>query len=395
MPDGMGMVRRARQMRGYYEWRAYRAYNPRARMQFARFNAVQYGVTGSVQLATSDFLDDLDNDFQRRWSGYWFNLRREFELAQPSSRMDFVRAREYDRYVRDHAGYVLGQWADELNDLVQQHPSQSSLDGNYGIAHSRQTTARKFFEVGGAVRGSERDPNGPKCFGIELEFEMGRGDADEFIEILREKWSPDFCDVKQDGSLSHGLELATQPMTLDYFRNVCDLSVLDDLRANGARAWDTSTCGIHIHLERGTFSSKAHVWRFAKFIFGNRYQLRSLVGRDSSSYVMWGSGQFSEVSKVLKGARGACTGHYSAVNLDNNATIEVRVFKSTLRPATLTRYVEFLSALVEYTRDLSIEQITLGALDINAFSAWVAMRSNDYPTLADSLQVSTVERQVA
>jgi hypothetical protein len=381
------------QFRSFHEWRAHRANNPRARVQFQRFGELVHNRHGDLRQANSNYVDILHTE---GWARFWFDARTTFERSQESIDLNsWSQMRAYQDWSRNQERYL--EWMQEINRLEDEatelREQEYELgDADYGISQSRHTQARRFFD-GGVVLDERADASG-KFFGLELEFELSRGRRGDFVDIVREHWSQKFCDIKHDGSLADGLELATQPMTLAHFRTL-DLHMLEQLRANGARAWDTSTCGIHIHLERGTFATRAHVWRFAKFIFGNRHQLRPIVGRDSSSYVQWGADSFQVISNVLKGVRFASTGHYSAVNLDNNATIEVRVFKSTLRAATLTRYVEFLFALVEYTRDLTILDVTLGALDLHAFTSWLSVRSGDYPTLVQSLRNPSTESREA
>ena len=424
-------------LRFYAEWKGYRSFNSRSRIGFERFmidhlrqnraSAAMLTVlhtsrevwnSRDTETVTDTTFASTSENFLNvgQWSRFWTNASIEFErykhFGRPNTFLPmgyFASNREYQfddlttrgDFVRVIWPSHVAEWnrlRDIANNYLTPLPEQRVLR-SWPPARERQaretsyghTVGRNFHAISDATRLPivHRSPEGGKFFGIELEFELGQMSRADGVGIVRNSWLESFCDIKRDGSLHDGLEIATQPMTLEYFRQL-NLDVLEQLRANGARAWDTTTCGVHIHLSRGNFSSDAHMWRFSKFIYGNRTQMRRIVGRDESQYVAWRESDFARVSDVLKGVRYAATGHYSAVNLDNVATVEVRVFRSTLREQTLRRYVDFVHALVDYTREISVKQVALGALDFHAFTAWLSS-TDQYAALTDSIRFVTRE----
>ena len=399
------------------DWQAYRSFHSGSRVGLKRFIQEAHTRTAAraetFVLLTESRAEWLTNLEVGLWRDRWFTNRMMFESwtwghfrgrttyghpsceVMPENGQAFGSSVEFFQVTNPT---LWRQWCyllQEANNVVTSLPlarprarRNSRPRTNQTAAYGR-TIGRNFYAMGESGPVVKSSGLGGSFFGIELEFELNGMSQLDGVAIIRNRWTESFCDIKRDGSLDDGLEIATQPMTLEYFRQL-DLTVLEELRQAGARAWDTTTCGVHIHLSRNSFKSKGHIWRFSKFIFGNRQEMRRVVGRDSSHYLQWNSSDFAAIGSVLKGARYQGTGHYCAVNLDNNATIEVRVFRSTLRAATLTRYIEFLHAAIEYTRDMSIEQVSLGALDYHAFTAWLADRT-EFDTLANSLRFNGQE----
>ena len=97
----------------------------------------------------------------------------------------------------------------------------------------------------------------PKPYvGIEIEVESTRSSVDlgNYAEMVHDNCGG-LVYNKTDGSINHGFEMVTHPMTLGYAQNHLDglWSSFTLLRKAGFRAWQTSTCGLHIHISRNSF----------------------------------------------------------------------------------------------------------------------------------------------
>jgi hypothetical protein len=55
---------------------------------------------------------------------------------------------------------------------------------------------------------------------------------------------------------------------------------------------------------------------------------------------------------------GTDTCRYQALNFRNDHTVEIRIFRSTLRPASILRYAEFANAVCEFARVRGIADMT-------------------------------------
>lgn len=198
--------------------------------------------------------------------------------------------------------------------------------------------------------------------------------------------------MKSDASLNDGFEIVTHPHTLDYYQEQFDWSVLSKLKRNGLRSWNTDTCGLHVHVSREAFGGfvnfdtspqdimhmQAHQLRFMKLIYDNERQVSRIAGRASSGYASFAD-KGKLVPKVKHGH--SMHGHCAAVNVENFSTIEIRVFKGSLRKERVLSALEFVTAGVEYTRDLKVTGKNT-ALSWLRFTAYVSQEAEKYPNLA-------------
>jgi hypothetical protein len=250
---------------------------------------------------------------------------------------------------------------------------------------------------------TESDP--AYYLGLELEVENTRGafETEEEADSIQEEFLRDRAYLKHDGSISEGFEIVTHPHTLEAIRSEFNWSVLDRLREDGFRSWNASesSCGIHVHVSRTAFGGThrrrvadhkrdAHMLRFMKLIYDNQRQVERLAGRSSNRWANFADkGQL--VQKVKHGNQE--NGRYSAINTDNYATLEVRVFKGSLKKERVLSALEFVTASVEYTRDLKVTS-TNKALSWAKFVSYVVANEDIYPNLlskmSDSLANETI-----
>ena len=190
-------------------------------------------------------------------------------------------------------------------------------------------------------------------FGLELEVENSNGwGCENGAQLVQDELgSRVYC--KSDGSLNDGFEIVTHPHSFQALKTL-DLRVLDILRRKGFRSWDTTTCGLHVHISRTAFRKngkrdEAHELRFQKLIYDNGVHVRAIAGR-SSSYA-----RFNDKGKLVPKVKyGQSEDRYEAINVQNDHTLEVRVFRGSLKPERVLSAVEFLHSAVEYTRNMKV-----------------------------------------
>jgi hypothetical protein len=196
--------------------------------------------------------------------------------------------------------------------------------------------------------------------GFELEVEESDGnDADNnYIASLIEGKLRDRVYMKYDGSLDAGFEVVTHPHTLEEYHNNFDWSFLSTLVSGNFVSWNNSNCGFHVHISRKAFDAPSgyqaevsHKMRFTKFIYDNQYQVERIAGRKANDYASFGDkGQI--LRKVLHNDQR--NGRYEVVNVYNDHTYEIRIFKGSLRKARLLSNIEFVHAVCEYTRNMKV-----------------------------------------
>ena len=186
--------------------------------------------------------------------------------------------------------------------------------------------------------------------GVELEMECT--DREETAQVLAEMSNDeDLFYIKSDGSLNNGIEVVTHPCTLDFHQNefgwdeLCKTAV-----GKGARSHDTSTCGIHVHLSRAFFTL-TEITRFTAFVNVHGDHLKKLARRGASDYSKFKNKNQGTKNLVEQSER------YEAVNLYNNNTLEVRIFKGTLKVSTLLACIEVCDAMARFVKTSNISSI--------------------------------------
>lgn len=217
--------------------------------------------------------------------------------------------------------------------------------------------------------------------GMELEMEASHCDVNDGVEIaLDSSRDESIYYLKSDGSLDYGFELVTHPATLSWFMDKFPWHAIDNLRREGMRSYNTSTCGVHIHINRRAFVSAGHLWKFCHLINKNQSFSESIAGRRNNSYASF-HGQVKLASAVIA-KKMYQDNRYASINLQNHSTVEVRIFKGTLKVARLKTYLQFVDAVYQYTKDLTIHDCFLGALRDAEFAQWVLLQSVTYPELS-------------
>jgi hypothetical protein len=239
--------------------------------------------------------------------------------------------------------------------------------------------------------------------GFELEMELNSIDSNEYHEaarLVQPLEADNICYLKADGSIrGMGFELVTHPHSLTAYEQATELwDYIHTLRTEyKARSYDTDSCGLHVHVSRSAFKSYAHTHRFLSLIYRNPREMMKLAGRKNSRYAQfgdvykpdeWGVPRFTIRDKIHAGSM---TERYSAVNTNNDYTLELRFFRGNMKREGIMSALELCHASVEYTRDLNLSDVKLGALKWDWFADWVGTNNGIYPNLYSRLpQVPTI-----
>jgi len=253
-------------------------------------------------------------------------------------------------------------------------------------------------------------------FGIEIEVENGRNGYDNKIQAAayaQETLEPiELAYLKSDGSLSDGFEIVTHPMTHDFYQNQATelWDTLERLRTGyNMKSWSTSTCGLHIHISRTGFKGGAHMHRFLNLVYNNEEFYSLMAGRSSDRWAKFDDVDMSEVREREDGSYyrtptyrsfkqkindGRHTDRYSAVNTQNLHTLEMRIFKGTLKSSRVKALISLAHASVEYTRTLTVQDVVAGALNSESLMTYIDENASMYPDLVALLNVLVTERNL-
>lgn len=208
--------------------------------------------------------------------------------------------------------------------------------------------------------------NGKRYFGVELEVDDGGKDGEnaqrikDMANILEEN-----IYIKSDGSLEDGFEIVSHPMTLNYHMEKMDWeSVLHEAIILGYRSHQTSTCGLHVHVNRNAFGDNQKeqeevISKILFFVEKHWNELFTFSRRSSCNMSRWSTRfGFEKTGKqILEKAKHGGNGRYVAVNLNNYHTIEFRLFRGTLKYNTFIATLQMVNRICDVALSMSEEEI--------------------------------------
>lgn len=209
--------------------------------------------------------------------------------------------------------------------------------------------------------------------GIELEFLVQSAfDTSYYVrEVERAAFATvsvlpsEYAIAKRDGSLKGvGFELVTRPDTYEFHR----ATLIEHMPKfpSGLLGWrqcydnegEPISTGLHINVERRG-KSLLHQAKMLWFMFNpaNKPFLQLYAGRSESNYAAFPrDAQWKYVwDDCLPVNRGS--NKYMAVYLQNRV-MEFRLFRSHAQVKGVIRCLEFVQALIEYTRDCSVRHLS-------------------------------------
>lgn len=222
---------------------------------------------------------------------------------------------------------------------------------------------------------NDRESRERLTFGVELECEPRRDgapkmDADELSDRIDEI-AGDRVYCKSDCSLSRGLEIVTHPGTLAHHMYVMHWRQIQrTCEKAGFRSHDTDNSGLHVHVGRAQLGStdaeRDETIRKVQVIFVMyAAELTRFSRRTRSRLDQWAPfrsfGVSPESIRATDGdtlaswAGSSVPTHaydhddrYAAVNVLNRATVEIRIFRGTLKRDTLIAAIQLVSNIFEY-----------------------------------------------
>lgn len=225
-------------------------------------------------------------------------------------------------------------------------------------------------------------------YGIEIEVDDGRH-SDELMEYLEEL--KEMLKLKSDGSLNNGFEIVTCPASLDFHRTVIPYEeMFQRLNNDGFTSQDNSTCGIHIHMGRTGFGTSARsqnpaIGRFIWVMEAFKEKFKIFSRRREYRYCQfYGYSSMTTPKQMLIQARSENrNSRYKSVNLQNAGTIEVRIFKGSLKRRNVLASLELCDYIRKYVTTNKDDSKYTSALTWDMFIAGV--RSTEYPNLKEYL----------
>ena len=222
------------------------------------------------------------------------------------------------------------------------------------------------------------DAHDAPFLGIESENENESGIGDDPLNGLTTAG----CYLKEDGSLESGMEIVTHPATWQYISSHRQEwnAILAHLRFNGWQSHNGGRCGLHIHISRKNLTS-IDIYKIQKLIYEHADFSLRLSRRSAGSLRQWSTTSVASKDFAALITKKMNAGRYLALNTNPTHTVELRLFRGTLKQSAFWASVEFAAALTPYVKSTSIAHISPTSL-----AAWVEARRKTYQNLHERLQ---------
>jgi hypothetical protein len=309
----------------------------------------------------------------------------------------FDRNGDESRYQRDNVYYSEIRdcyYTYDYDDEHEDDDDDSDSDSSRLMSYSARVT--RLLETDTSIQSSQ---HGEFTMGVEFEMTAGGRSINDAVQDIRGQLGDEYCICKEDGSLpSNGLEIVSAPRGLtEHIKRFKSWAVKSHYRA-----WDVEKCGMHVHIDSRAFSPMT-LGKFLMFINSdnNKDFIRKLAGRHPSidkQAEHYCRAEFQDaLDNPSKAIKGKSSDRYYMVNLQNLTmnesqrlgymdrfdgnfgTVELRIFRSSLKKERLLAQIEFAHAAVMFCRVASFRDLT-GV----SFTKWLKTSTNNvYPHLSD------------
>ena len=209
--------------------------------------------------------------------------------------------------------------------------------------------------------------DGPRYMGVELEIDCAgelTKNARALLDIANAEQPLIYC--KHDGSLDDGFEIVTHPMSLNFHKDKMPWeSLMAKAVQMGYRSHQANTCGIHVHVSRDAFGDNETdqdnaIARVLYFFEKHWEELLKFSRRTPRQLERWAAryGYKDTPGDILSYAKKGCgPGRYVCVNLQNQDTIEFRIFRGSLKYNTLIATLQLVDRICDVALYLSDEEL--------------------------------------
>jgi hypothetical protein len=174
----------------------------------------------------------------------------------------------------------------------------------------------------------------------------------------------DITDIyaKQDGSIGdHGIEFVTHPMTIEIHRAYHYQEMFEYLLDEGYTSHDSKKCGIHTHINRTCFGSTKEAQKAGIY---NLLLIFTLFPNEFKKFSRRNEEQIGGYCTLFEMPKDKDLIYFvehmprsMAVNLQNESTVEIRIFNGTLKYNSFIATLEFVDELVRLSKEMNPRQL--------------------------------------
>ena len=197
-------------------------------------------------------------------------------------------------------------------------------------------------------------------YGFELETELKNGyDRYDAVYNINDQIG-DLIKIKSDASLNTGFEIVSHILTYKKFCSIKNRfnKAFRDAINDGCYSKRADSTGLHIHVSRAGFKDADHLARFCQAWYVDKEFTRYVAQRDFGQYREWDSSIASNKDYFKQFLNGNInkfntyhSARYNIVNLNNQNTVEIRIFKGILSIDFVSYAIELCELIKNYTAE--------------------------------------------
>ena len=221
-------------------------------------------------------------------------------------------------------------------------------------------------------------------FGFELETQKidtypTLDEMNEDAKYIRRNFRNLGLCFQKDSSVSYGFEIISEPMTSGFIQENKNKfkKILDYLKEKGYSSHNGGNCGLHIHVSKKYFGDNEDeqdkmLRKLILFTETYKDELGRFSRRNNFHYCQFTSNRYAnnytnvedrylKSSKVLKDMNKSCD-RYQVINTENTNTIEIRIFRGTLKYETFMATLEFVNNLITMIKEKETRKISFDSV---------------------------------
>ena len=192
--------------------------------------------------------------------------------------------------------------------------------------------------------------------------------------------------MKEDGSISSGFEVVSRPASyLSHLHNYD--SFLTNLPEY---IHPHKSCGMHVHISRTAFSVMG-AGKFVEFMnrADNKSFIKLIAGRGTTNYQN-GDPDYTIKKPFRMTKQGEYCNRYNFVNLNNDKTIELRIFATPANKKEFHIRMQFVKAMVDYCKPAIHAVPYKQQTHFESFVSWLNNTREEFKDLRNLIKESTI-----
>ena len=218
--------------------------------------------------------------------------------------------------------------------------------------------------------------------GIELEYETPNRDV---ARVAVGKALRGHAIMKSDASIRNGFEIVTCPATLDIhleeFKKFFSTFPAVLSKAKNTMIFPDDNTGMHVHVSRKPLSMLT-IGKMTSFLNkkANKAFIAYIAGRIDNHYARMDEQRTVTFPLMGNGDR------YNALNLQNSATVEFRIFSTPKNWSEFASRLEFCQALTDYCQPCQLSGPLSQLSEHTSFINWLKDKRKLFPELTSHLK---------